>query len=75
MLIIDRIEEDTAVVECSNPATGEVIMQNIPRTWILGDIQEGDVLCKTPDGYAIDETETRKRRAQAAERLHQLDTE
>lgn len=75
MLVVDRIEEDTIVVESSNPSTGEVMMQKIPRTWILDEIHEGDVLCKTPDGYAVDETETKKRRAQTAQRLRQLQEE
>ncbi len=75
MLIIDRIEEDTAILECSNPATGEVYSQTIPRTWILDDIHEGDVLCKTPEGYVVDEQETRKRRTAAAERFKDLKSE
>lgn len=75
MLIVDRIEEDTIVLECSNPASGEVYEQNIPRTWVLGDVHEGDVLCKTAEGYAVNEAETRKRRLNNALRLQSLDGE
>lgn len=75
MLVVDRIEEDTILVESSNPATGEVMMQKIPRTWILDEIHEGDILCKTSEGYAVDEAETKKRRAQNAQRLRQLQME
>ena len=73
MLIVDRIEEDTIVLECSNPASGEVYEQNIPRTWVLDEVREGDVLCKTADGYAVDEAETRKRRLAASIKLQSIE--
>lgn len=75
MLIIDRIEEDQAVLECSNPATGEVFTQNLPLSWILDDVHEGDVLCKTHMGYVVDRAETEKRRRAIMEQLRHLKPE
>lgn len=70
-IIIDRIEEDIAVLEESLP-TGEVSERRIPLTWLPEDVREGDVLVRTGSGFAVDEKETEKRRAEAAAVLQKI---
>ncbi len=70
-IIIDRIEEEIAVLEESDP-TGEVRERRIPMIWLPEDVREGDVLVRTGSGYAVDEKETEKRRAEAAAVLAKL---
>ncbi len=71
MIIVDRLEGDVAVVE-STSDSGEVTMQNMPREWIQGDVQAGDVLVKTHYGYAVDAEATQMRRQAAVQQLHSL---
>ena len=56
MLIIDRFENDTAVVE-----NGEE-MTDIPRSLLPENAREGDVIIKSGGGYIIDNASTEKRR-------------
>ena len=70
-IIIDRIEEDIAVLEESLP-TGEVSERRVPMAWLPEDAREGDVLVRTGSGFAVDEKETAKRRAEAAAVLNKL---
>lgn len=70
-IIIDRIEEDIAVLEESLP-TGEVSERRIPMAWLPEDVREGDVLVRTGSGFAVDEKETEKRRAEAAAVLQKI---
>ena len=68
-MTIDRFEGDYAVLELREE-TGEVLYKNLPASWLPDEAAEGDVLVKTAEGYAIDTLETEKRRAAAAEKLH-----
>ena len=70
-IIIDRIEEDIAVLEESLP-TGEVSERRVPMAWLPEDAREGDVLVRTDHGFAVDERETAKRRAEAAAVLRKI---
>ena len=70
-VIIDRIEEEIAVLEESLP-TGEVSERRIPMAWLPENAREGDVLVRTGEGYAVDEKTTAKRRAEAAALLAEL---
>lgn len=70
-VIIDRFEEDFAVLELMQD-TGELFYKNIPASWLPEEAEEGDVLVKVNGKYAIDTKETEKRRAAAAEKLRAL---
>ncbi len=70
-IIIDRIEEDIAVLEECLP-TGEVSERRVPMAWLPEDAREGDVLVRTEHGFAVDERETAKRRAEAAAVLRKI---
>lgn len=67
-MILDRFENGYAVLEITEP-TGEVFYKNLPAEWLPEDVCEGDVLVKTESGYAVDSSETEKRRAAAAEKF------
>ena len=69
-MTIDRFEGDYAVLELREE-TGEVLYKNLPAGWLPDDAEEGDVIVKTAEGYAIDTLETEKRRMAAAEKLHE----
>ena len=57
MWIIDRFEETIAVIETDDGMT------EIPRSQILGDAREGDILRQNPDGsYQTDTAATQARR-------------
>ncbi len=71
MFIVDRIEEDLAVLE-ELGEDGIPKTKPIPLAWLPEDIREGDVLYKHKDGYVIDEEQTQKRRAEAAALLDEL---
>ncbi len=59
--IIDRFEEDYAVIECENNYF------NIPKNTLPDNLAEGDVL-----NIEIDTAETKKRKNQANNRLKKL---
>ena len=56
MIILDRIEGTTAVLETEDG------MENVPRQLLPAEVKEGDVLQKTQDGYQIDTAATEARR-------------
>ena len=70
-MIIDRIEEDLAVIE-ETDETGEISMRKLPIDWLPADAAEGDVLRKTHAGHVTDRTETERRRQAAAALLQSL---
>ncbi len=70
-MIVDRIEDDIAVIE-ETDATGEITMKKLPLDWLPEDICEGDVLCRTKEGFSVDRTATEKRRRSAADKLSEL---
>ena len=51
MWIIDRFEETIAVIETDDGMT------EIPRSQILGDAREGDILRRVPDDFKLRSTE------------------
>lgn len=53
IFIIDRFEEDIAVLECSDRTTVKV-----PLTFIPGGAKEGDCLIETGGVYTVDKTAT-----------------
>lgn len=55
MLIIDRIEEELAVVETDD---GYI---DVPLSEIEGDARDGAVLAELGDGYTVDEATTEER--------------
>ncbi|MBQ7953637.1 MAG: DUF3006 domain-containing protein [Clostridia bacterium] len=59
--IIDRFEEDYAVIECENNYF------NVPKNTLPDNLAEGDVL-----NIEIDTAETEKRKNQANNRLKRL---
>ena len=67
-MIIDRIEDDYAVLELLHE-NGEVMYKNIPLLWLPEQASEGDVIVKADGRYAIDSKATQKRRAAAAAKL------
>ena len=67
MWIIDRFEETIAVIETDDGMT------EIPRSQILGDAREGDILRQNPDGsYQTDTAATQARRDKLAARTRRL---
>lgn len=66
MIIIDRFEGNTAVVEAD---TG---MTEIDRALIPQEAEEGDVLCFSDGVYTIDREATDARRAKIREKLGRL---
>jgi hypothetical protein len=70
-MIVDRIEEDLAVIEETDD-TGDVTLRKLPLDWLPAEIEEGDVIRKTKSGYVIDRTETQKRRQAASALLQSL---
>lgn len=67
MWIIDRFEETIAVIETDDGMT------EIPRSQILGDAREGDILRQNPDGsYQTNTAATQARREKLAARTRRL---
>ncbi|MCH5323696.1 MAG: DUF3006 domain-containing protein [Eubacterium sp.] len=66
MLIIDRFEEDYAVVE------DDEVMINIPRSMLSEDCAEGDVIYEFDDVYLPDKEKTRELREETLRRLKRL---
>lgn len=65
-MIIDRFEGDFAVVE-----TDEGFL-DIPRSQLPTEAEEGDVLVRCGDSYAVDRDATEQRRSSAANRMKRL---
>jgi hypothetical protein len=70
-MMIDRLEEDFAVIEILTDA-GELLYKNLPLSWLPEEAAEGDVLRKTDGQYIIDRKKTEKRRQKIAQRLASL---
>lgn len=69
MLIIDRFEEDFAVVEDTD--TEKLI--NIEKSAVDANAKEGDVIFLTDCGeYRVDKAATEKRRAEILEMMKRL---
>lgn len=66
MIIVDRIEEDFAVVYFGD------IRRDIPLTDLPEGVHEGSVLRETPVGYQLDEAAERERRAKIADKMKRL---
>ena len=66
MMVIDRFEQDFAVVE-----TDDGII-DISRIYLPENSKEGDVISLTENGYTIDEQATIERRKALAERFRHL---
>ncbi|MBQ5334532.1 MAG: DUF3006 domain-containing protein [Oscillospiraceae bacterium] len=71
LMIVDRIEDDIAVIE-ETGAPGEITMKKLPLLWLPEDVSEGDVIRRTADGWVIDKEETAKRRLAAAAEIGAL---
>ena len=71
LMIIDRIEDDLAVIE-ETADTGEVTIKKLPLDWLPADAAEGDVLRKNKTGYVIDHAETLRRRQASSALLQSL---
>lgn len=61
MWIIDRFEEDKAVIECDD------ILFNIPRSVLPSDANEGDVI-----SIIVDKIQTQKRKEKIADIMKRL---
>lgn len=66
MIIIDRFENETAVLETEDG------METVMRCYLPEYAKEGDVLIKEGCGYFVDHYATEERRRAAAERLRRL---
>lgn len=55
--IIDRIEEERAVLECEDGGSAELEVKSLPK-----NIKEGDVLYFEEGSYFLDKQETEHRR-------------
>ena len=65
--IIDRFEQDFAVVEREN---GEII--DISVIYLPENVKAGDVIILTENGYIIDEKTTAERRKSNVDRLKKI---
>ena len=66
MMIVDRIEEETAVCE-----DGEVRME-LSLSQLPAEVREGDVLVSGPEGWQIDRQATEARRTAMIRRSRRL---
>ena len=66
MIIIDRFEENYAVLETENG------MVNVDRGCIPCEAREGDVLCQNQGTYFVDREATQARRAAMGSRFNRL---
>ena len=66
MIIIDRFEEDLAIVE-----KDEKLLQ-IKKSLLPDNVKEGDVLIMRGENYHIDEKATARRRAEALAKLKRI---
>lgn len=68
-IIIDRFEDDFAVVETEN---GSI---DIPRSELPTDAKAGDILKMSADGYTVLKSETSERRKRLLEMTKRLTKE
>jgi hypothetical protein len=66
MLILDRIEGQTAVLETESG------LKNVPRTQLPAEVKEGDVLLSSETGYVIDAAATQARREKLLKKARNL---
>lgn len=66
MIVVDRIEEDIAVVYFGEEKV------NIPLSELPEGIHEGTVLRRTPDGLLPDPEAEAQRRREIAEKVHRV---
>lgn len=66
MLIVDRIEENTAVIE------DEDVRFEVPREALGSDVKEGDVVVLQNEKYIRDENGTEERRKKIIEMQNNL---
>ena len=66
MIIVDRFEGSTAVIEDNG------VMKNIPKNLLCGDIFEGAVIIKKGEKYVLDEKNSAARRNKIAELQNSL---
>lgn len=66
MIILDRFENDIAVVEDNG------VMKNIPKSLLVGDIKTGSVIIKIGEEYFLDQKNTAARRKEIAELQNSL---
>lgn len=67
MLIIDRFEENFAIIEVDGNKT-----ENIPKNLLPVTAREGDVIYKDGESYKIDGVETQKRREAIIAKMRKL---
>lgn len=67
MWVLDRLEEQLAVLEDDT-----CTLQTVARSLLPPDAREGDVLEQTADGWQINATETAQRRARILARQTKL---
>ena len=72
MMIVDRIENEFAVIEIIKES-GEISQREVPLVWLPEDLAEGDVIRKVAGIYEIDQAETEKRRRMVADLLRPMD--
>lgn len=66
MLILDRIEGQTAVLETERG------LKNVPRTQLPAEVKEGDVLLASETGYVVDVAATQARREKLLKKARNL---
>lgn len=66
MIIVDRIEEEYAVVFFGDER------RDVPLSELPDGVREGSVLKETEDGFAINTEAEKERRRSLAERTHRL---
>ena len=66
MIILDRLEENTAVLETDG------VITEIPRDTVDADAREGDVLILNGGIYAADRKATEERRAAVRSKMRRL---
>lgn len=66
MIILDRFEEDTAILEID----GEIA--EVPRKNVAASAGEGDVLNELNGSFTVDEKATESRRAAMREKMRRL---
>lgn len=66
MIIIDRFENETAVLETEDGT------EEIMRCFLPEDAREGDVVIHDGCGYIVDRQGTEERRRAVSEKLHRL---
>ncbi len=66
MLIVDRLEDDVAVIET------DTVSLTLPRSSLPSDVREGDILAETVQGYVVLEEETHRRREELVARTRRI---